>query len=68
MIRRAATSYDRPDDNPRAAILCVHALDDQDLPLCRSVKREDLVDESRPWAEWSDVLRCDECQRRAGRS
>ena len=68
MIRRAATSYERPDDNPSAAILCVHALDDQDLPLCRSVKSEDLTDESRPWVEWPEVLRCDECQRLADRS
>ena len=65
MINRAATSYDSPEDNPGAAVMCVHALDHEDLPLCRGVKREDLTDVSRPWAAWPAALRCDECTRQA---
>ena len=61
MIRRAATSFDLVDGSP-ARVLCVHALDDHDLPVCRGVKREDLTDVDRPWAEWPSRLRCGPCE------
>jgi hypothetical protein len=66
MIHRAATSFEAPPDDPRIAVLCVHALDDDDLPLCRGVKREDLTHAPRAFSSWPHSLRCEECGRRAG--
>jgi hypothetical protein len=66
MIRRAATSFEAAADDPRIAVLCVHALDDDGLPLCRGVKREDLTDAPRAFSDWPHSLRCEECSRRAG--
>jgi hypothetical protein len=65
MIHRAATSYESPEDASGVLVLCVHALDDADLPRCRGVKREDLTDVELPWEKWAAALRCSECERSA---
>jgi hypothetical protein len=64
-MTRAATSHDTPDDDPGLVLLCVHALDNDDLPRCRGVKREHLTDVDLPWEKWPASLLCEECVRRA---
>jgi hypothetical protein len=69
MSRRAALSYLQLDERPPASairVLRIHALDDDDdLPLCRDVKAEDLWPYSVPWSSTLTALRCDVCSERA---
>jgi hypothetical protein len=70
MDYRAASSF-LPADHDKhpftgVRTLSIHALDHDDLPLCREVKREDLTDLlDRPWSEWSVGLKCGACLRAA---
>ncbi|MDQ1585865.1 MAG: hypothetical protein QOJ90_2439 [Actinomycetota bacterium] len=57
---RAASAF--IDDGTGVGTLCIHALDDDGLPLCRDVKVEDLTATPRPWDDWLSSMKCKPCE------